>query len=148
MAGGRDPLAGLTLRSRGALAIAFVVAGALLPLLPRWIVPLLRPGVRYLESAESLLSDQKAFVLFSVLSTLPFLALAIFAVFHLRSAGSAVLRPRLAAVLAAFIVMFAVGWWCHMPQTAAGVNFAVFAFPIYAAIAGPIAYGISRLTIR
>ena len=90
------------MKARGPLALGFVVAGAALPLLPRWIVPLLRPNVRYLENAASLLADRRAFALFSALSALPFIVLATFAWFHLRTGD----RKRSIAVLAAFTAMF------------------------------------------
>lgn len=131
------------MKGRGPLAIGFVVAGVALPLLPRWIVPHLRPGVRYLESASSLLADRRAFVLFSALSALPFIVLAVFTWFHLRNGD----RKRLIAVLVAFAAMFILGWLCQMPQSVAGVNFGVFVFPIYAAVLGPVAYGAARLAL-
>ena len=133
------------LPGRRPLAVLFVVTGLLLPLIPRWIVPKLFPYRHYLDdTAASLIREPRWLALFSAFAVVPFLALAVFSLFHLRGAEPALLRRRRLAIIVTFVALFALGWECHLPQTSPGVNMAVLFFPFYAAIAGPMAYGLGR----
>lgn len=123
------------MKARGPLAIVFIIAGALLPILTRWIDP----------NASPLLTDRRSLVLFCSLSAIPFLILAGFTWIHLRRGEPSHLRRRLIAILVAFAAIFALGFWIHMPGSSPGGNFAVFMFPIYGALLAPVAYGVGRL---
>ena len=78
----------------------------------------------------------------------PFLLFGLFGALHLARAPEAVLRPRLIAVCTAFGVLLIVGWWFHKPIASPGMNFGIVFFPLYAAIAAPIAYALGRLAAR
>jgi MFS family permease len=124
-------------------AVLFVLAGLSLPLLAAAVTPRFRGGPSYGDAA-SLLAARRDLAIFSSISALPFAVLALFTLFHLRGAGADLLRRRFAAILVTFAALFVLGWWCYAPRTEPGFNFAVVFFPIYAAIAGPIAYALGR----
>src|SRR5215212_5629467 len=105
--------------TRWPLAIAFVATRLAPPPLAAAVTPRLRSGPSYGDAA-SLLASRRDLATFSTLSAAPFAALSLFTLFHLRGAGSAPLRRRLAAVLATFAVLFVLGWWSYAPDTAPG----------------------------
>jgi uncharacterized membrane protein len=126
------------MKARRPLAILFIIAGALLPVLTRWIDP----------HASPLLTDRRSLIIFCALSAIPFLILAIFTWLHLRRGEASHLRRRLIAILVAFVAIFALGLWIHLPKSVPGENFAVFLFPVYGALLAPIAYAVGRLVTR
>ena len=129
---------------RRLFAIASIAAGLALPLLAYAVTPHLRRVHSYGDAA-SLLGDPRTLLIFSVLSATPFAVLAIVALVHLRDSGALLLRQRWSGLAAAFLALFILGWWCYAPDTAPGVNFGTVFFPLYAAVAAPIAYALGRL---
>ncbi len=132
------------MRSRWPLAILFIVAGLALPLLAAAVVPRLRPGISY-GDAVSLIRAPRELLLFSAISSAPFLILAVFAVLHLRAAERITLRRRLFAILFTFAALVILGFWCYAPDTSPGVNFASVFFPAYAVLTAAAAYGVGRV---
>src|SRR5688572_16182126 len=126
------------MKARGPLAIAFIIVGALIPVLTRWIDP----------NASPLLTDRRSLILFCLLSAIPFLILAFFTWIHLRRGETSHLRRRLIAILVAFVAVFALGFWIHQPQDTPGANLGVFMFPVYGALLAPLAYGVGRLVTK
>lgn len=130
------------------LAGAIVATGFLIPILPRWVVPIITPWRYYYGTLETFFDSE--FIVETawmfLLTVLPFGVLAMVSWIHLSEVGlsSFELKVRTSGIIVAYVLSLGIGLWVHSPQTAAGVNFGPFFFPLYAAVTMVIGYWITR----
>jgi hypothetical protein len=92
--------------------------------------------------------------LVAVLNAIPFVALAVFLLFHLGTAlerGHAVVSRRIAGVLGAWLTAFGLSLWMHLSLTLhpdAQGAIALFFLPLYLLLLMPVGYGVGRLVGR
>ena len=92
--------------------------------------------------------------LVAVLNAIPFVALAVFLLFHLGTAlerGHGVVSRRIAGVLGAWLTAFGLSLWMHLSLTLhpdAQGAIALFFLPLYVLLLMPVGYGAGRLVGR
>lgn len=127
------------------LSLSIAVLGLLIPIVPRLVVPLLRPypyGDPYVGAGIARIGPLLAW------NALPFVLLALVAYVVLtRSAASGRRRAIvLGGVWGALLAGVAVGVWIHTPSpTTVGFNFGVAFFPLYMLVLMPAGFGLGAL---
>lgn len=131
--------------ARRVSAIA-IVLGLLVTILPRVVVPVLRPG-RYVDTFHRVFIDGPLDGAKLVAWTaLPFIVVAWLGYRLLPGVPAERFQFRYAGLLAVTFVMFLAGIVIHVPsRPGTGFNFGVAFFPFYAAILGGLTIGVLLL---
>lgn len=129
------------------LALAIAVLGLLIPIVPRLVVPLLRP---YLYDDPFLGAGIARIGPLLAWNALPFVLLALVAYVALTRATYAARRAIvLGGVGGALVPGIVLGLWIHTPDpTTVGFNFGVAFFPLYMLVLMPVGFGLGALLGR
>ena len=123
--------------STAGLMLLIVVAGLLLPVLPRVVVPRLLPGV-YSDGYEHLSDFGTPDVVLCLWTATPFVFMAFAARAGMRSGDPAERRASLAGVITTIVVFYALGIFLFMPGPPRGATCVHLAFPLFACILAPM----------
>ncbi len=130
-----------------------VLAGFLIPIIPRVVVPLIfplgLPGRQYRDTFGFLLQNPLWTLGICTWSAIPFVVLVFWIKENIIKAKLELLERnrRVAGVFGAFALTFAVGFLNNVPQTSGGVNFGMFLFTIYAIPVMPLGYFLGRVIL-
>lgn len=127
------------------LSLSIVLLGLLIPIVPRLVVPLIRPypyDDPYIGAGLARIGPLLAW------NALPFvlLALVVYVVLTRPAASRRRRAIMLGGVLGALLAGSAVGVWIHTPSPAiVGFNFGVAFFPLYMLVLMPAGWGLGAL---
>jgi hypothetical protein len=129
------------------LSLSIVLLGLLIPLVPRLVVPLIRPypyDDPYVGAGIARIGPLLAW------NALPFVLLAIVAYIVLTRATTSERRAIiLGGVGGALLPGIVLGLWIHTPDpTIVGFNFGVAFFPLYMLVLMPVGFGLGALLGR
>ena len=132
-------------RTPTVLAVSIAVLGLLIPIVPRLVVPLLRPypyDDPYVGAGLARIGPLLAW------NALPFVLLALVAYIVLTRAAASRRRQAmmLGGVWGALLAGIALGVWIHTPRPdLVGFNFGVAFFPLYMLVLMPAGFGLGAL---
>jgi hypothetical protein len=125
-------------RVAGAMA-AVVAAGFLLPIVPRVVMPRVRPGV-YADAYTSWSDFGWPDAELCAWTATPFVFLAFGVRYALTQAEAAMRRNALSGVATAFVAAYVLGIILFMPGPPRGATCIHLAFPLFACLLLPLAY--------
>ena len=126
-------------RRRMFLPVLILLAGLLVPVVPRIVVPLVAPA-DYVDDLPRIL-EQSGVLLYFGWTAMPFAVLAVVTFVRQAAVSDEASRRHVdAGAVGALVPALAMGWMVHVPSAIPGMNFGIPAFPFYCIVLMPVGW--------